>query len=288
MKDARNPLHDRNQFEYVLEHMLGEFDRDQRESTDMDLATDFEYAAAALDIAVAESNPIDLPSGLVDRLMAQVPAQAEQIIQGSSSDSLPFTSEPQSTTWGSSTTAQPSSRGNWVPWFAAAASILIAAVAIFMPRSAPSIADLASQRLALINSTAESKLIQWEWTATKDPAVIGEVSGDLVWNDELNKGYMRISGLEANNPSESQYQLWIFDATRPTGELPQFPDGLLSQRPIDGGVFDINDAGEVIIEIDAKLTVKQAAAFAITVEPPGGVVVSDRSRVPLLALAPSS
>lgn len=288
MKDARDPHHDGNLFEHVLEHMLGEFHREQRESTDLDLATDFEYAAAALDIAVAESNPIDLPTGLIDRLMAQVPTQAEQIIQDSSSDSLPFSTESESSSWGSKTNAQSSSRGNWVPWFAAAASILIAAVAIFMPRSAPSIADLASQRLALINSTAESKLIQWQWTATEDPAVIGEVSGDLVWNDELNKGYMRISGLEANNPSELQYQLWIFDATRPSGELPQFGDGLLSQRPIDGGVFDINEAGEVIIEIDAKLTVKQAAAFAITVEPPGGVVVSDRSRLPLLALAPTS
>ena len=74
---------------------------------------------------------------------------------------------------------------------------------------------------------------------------------------------------------------------RPTGDLPQFaiegfPD-LLTQRPVDGGVFDIAAqaaaTGEVIIPIDAKLPVGDARIFAITVEPPGGVVVSDRDIV---------
>ena len=35
--------------------------------------------------------------------------------------------------------------------------------------------------------------------------------------------------------------------------------------------------------IEAKLPVSNAVMFAITVERPGGVVVSDRSRLPLLA-----
>ena len=98
---------------------------------------------------------------------------------------------------------------------------------------------------------------------------------------------MTIGGLEVNDPSEFQYQLWIFDATRPLGELPQFAgpfNDLLTQRPIDGGVFDITQSGEVVIPINAKLMVQQGVAFAVTVERPGGVVVSDRSRVPLLAI----
>jgi hypothetical protein len=172
----------------------------------------------------------------------------------------------------------------------AAASLLIASAAMLLPRSAPVIqqqpVDLAVERLALIDQTPAEELTQWDWISTDDQAVVGEVIGDVVWSDTLNKGYMRISGLAINDPSLEQYQLWIFDATRPTGDLPQFGEGLLTQRPIDGGVFDITSTGEVIIEIDSKLFVKQAAAFAITVEPPGGVVVSDRSRVPLLALAP--
>lgn len=284
MNTPRNPYsHERDlsrASELVLQHMLGAHDHTQSDSVDADLALEFEYAAAAIDAAAAESNMIDLPSGLMERLNAQVFDHADQEDQHDANnepDSIPFVQQEPAI-----------ARGNWVPWFAAAASILIAAVAIFMPRSTPAVTDLASQRLALIESTAQDKLIQWSWTATEDAAVVSEVSGDLIWNDELNTGYMRISGLEVNDPTQRQYQLWIFDSTRPSGELPQFGDGLLSQRPIDGGVFDINDSGEVIIEIDAKLTVQQAAAFAITIEPPGGVVVSDRSRVPLLALPSAS
>ncbi|MBK6751223.1 MAG: hypothetical protein IPG67_14780 [Acidobacteria bacterium] len=37
--------------------------------------------------------------------------------------------------------------------------------------------------------------------------------------------------------------------------------------------------GDVIIPIDAKLKAKNPAMFAITVEKPGGVVVSDRKKI---------
>jgi anti-sigma-K factor RskA len=64
--------------------------------------------------------------------------------------------------------------------------------------------------------------------------------------------------------------LWIFDPER-------------DEKPIDGGVFDVDKEGEVLIPIHAKLPVGKPTLFAITVEKPGGVVVSDRSRLPLLA-----
>ncbi len=47
----------------------------------------------------------------------------------------------------------------------------------------------------------------------------------------------------------------------------------------------MNASGEVVVEIDAKLPVAEAALFAITVEAPGGVVVSSRERIALLAQA---
>jgi len=82
---------------------------------------------------------------------------------------------------------------------------------------------------------------------------------------------MRLSGLPANRSAAEQYQLWIVDPSR-------------DERPIDGGVFDI-PAGvdEVIVPIDAKLRAADPKAFAITLEQPGGVVVSDG---PLLVVAP--
>jgi anti-sigma-K factor RskA len=71
-----------------------------------------------------------------------------------------------------------------------------------------------------------------------------------------------------------QYQLWIFDGGR-------------DQRyPVDGGVFDVpTNATEVVIPIHAALPVLSAKAFAVTVEKPGGVVVSGRQHVVVLGAA---
>jgi hypothetical protein len=280
MTDAHNPQFDDRVLDLVLDRVLGEHETLIDDSIDLQLFEEMEIAAAILDQAAAESAPLDMPDGLADRIKSSVDHYpAQQVFQSESPYRIDQPTQQ----------AVPQ-RVQWVPWMVAAASLLIASAAMLLPRSAPVIqqqpVDLAVERLALIDQTPAEELTQWDWISTDDQAVVGEVIGDVVWSDTLNKGYMRISGLAINDPSLEQYQLWIFDATRPTGDLPQFGEGLLTQRPIDGGVFDITSTGEVIIEIDSKLFVKQAAAFAITVEPPGGVVVSDRSRVPLLALAP--
>jgi hypothetical protein len=44
----------------------------------------------------------------------------------------------------------------------------------------------------------------------------------------------------------------------------------------------VDDAGEVVIPIDPKLPVGQPTLFAITVERPGGVVVSDQGRIAMV------
>jgi len=51
---------------------------------------------------------------------------------------------------------------------------------------------------------------------------------------------------------------------------------------VDGGVFDITDDGKVIVPIEAKLPVGAPTLFAITVERPGGVVVSDQGRIAMV------
>ena len=57
-----------------------------------------------------------------------------------------------------------------------------------------------------------------------------------------------------------------------------------SAIPVDGGVFDVRgDGDEVIVPIRASLPVGSPLAFAVTIERPGGVVVSDRSRVVVIA-----
>jgi hypothetical protein len=97
------------------------------------------------------------------------------------------------------------------------------------------------------------------------------LQGDVVWDDQSQQGYLRLTGLRANDPSREQYQLWIFDAGR-------------DQRyPVDGGVFDVNGAGSTVVRIRAAVKVHNAVVFAITVEQPGGVVVSSRERIAGLA-----
>ena len=96
-------------------------------------------------------------------------------------------------------------------------------------------------------------------------------TGDIVWSDAKQAGYIRITGLPKNDPTKSQYQLWIVDED-------QDP-----KTPIDGGVFDASSDGEIVIPINAKIRVKGAKVFAITVERPGGVVVSKQEKVAALA-----
>ena len=82
---------------------------------------------------------------------------------------------------------------------------------------------------------------------------------------------MIFKGLPVNDKSKETYQLWIFQ------------DAELEKHPIDGGVFNVNDNGDVIVPIDAKLRVNGPKVFAITVEKPGGTVVSEREKIVALA-----
>jgi anti-sigma-K factor RskA len=100
------------------------------------------------------------------------------------------------------------------------------------------------------------------------------MSGDVVWDPATQRGYMHFSGLAANDPSIHQYQIWIFDGSRD------------KRYPVDGGVFDVPaNTNEVIIPIRATLMVRKPAAFAVTVEKPGGTVVSGREHIVALGAA---
>ena len=53
---------------------------------------------------------------------------------------------------------------------------------------------------------------------------------------------------------------------------------------MDGGVFDMPPGGEAAeVPIRAKLAVAEPTLFAVTVERPGGVVVSSRERTATIA-----
>lgn len=160
----------------------------------------------------------------------------------------------------------------WFGWLAAAAALLIAAVGWYRAIGTQGSAGpartltLAAQFEAFKKSADDA--IHWPW-AGKEPGYEG-VKGEVYWSDKLQRGYMLLTGLMPNDPKVKQYQLWIVDPKR-------------DKHPVDGGVFDIAQTpaagdrlptGEVVVPIDCKLRVESPAAFALTVEQPGGVVVS--------------
>jgi hypothetical protein len=154
-------------------------------------------------------------------------------------------------------------------WIVSIAACLFAAFTWYSLQNngEPALPGLLERRVALLASATDVTQVQWApgKTPFESPVV-----GDVVWSNEAQNGFMRFVGMPINDSSREQYQLWIIDPGR-------------DDVPIDGGVFDIDSTGEVIIPISAKLRVVSPVAFAITIEKPGGVVVSKQERLPLLA-----
>lgn len=123
----------------------------------------------------------------------------------------------------------------------------------------------------IYRQVAQSKdAIKWAWENNDGEGV----TGDVVWDTDKQLGSMKISGLPKNDPSTEQYQLWIIEENG-------------REHPVDGGVFDIKDDGVVYVMMQPKLLTAKPKQFAITVESPGGVVLSKQGKLPLLAKAPS-
>lgn len=166
-----------------------------------------------------------------------------------------------------------------IAWLFAAAAMIIALLGWVDQFERPKVIrpqtrSLAEQRQDLIGSEGDTRVIPWivndaKWITASEDAVIG----DVAWSDQAQRGFMSFKGLAANEDSDTVYQLWIFDKTRD------------ERYPVDGGTFQVSSSdSETIIPIDAKLAVNESVQFAITVEDDPGVVVSDRKRLPLVAV----
>lgn len=115
----------------------------------------------------------------------------------------------------------------------------------------------------------ESDTQRLEFASASDP--YAGLSGEVIWNDEKQEGYMSLENLSVNDPTINQYQLWIVDPER-------------DELPVDGGVFDITQKdGKSIIPIRNALVINKPVAFVITLEQPGGVVKSKQEIVVALA-----
>jgi Anti-sigma-K factor rskA len=230
---------------------------------------DMEHAVAAVTLAGSAGQP-PMPAALAARLAQQAGQHF------AAPDRVVDLSKARAAAERTQVNAPRGTRrfGNY-GWLAAAACLVLA---IFVwQRSAPPpvlpaaqvmppppVITMAEERAALLAKTDSVKITLG---ATKDPGSAG-MTGDAVWDPVTQRGFLHFAGLAANDPAVLQYQIWIFDAGR-------------DQRyPVDGGVFDVPaNSTEVIIPIRATLMVRKLAAFAVTVEKPGGVVVSGREHV---------
>jgi hypothetical protein len=243
---------------------------------------EFERAAAAISLA-ASAHAEPLPAALAQRLARQADEHFAAITDPARG------TDPAAPR---NTTAMPprpraAARSGAYGWLAAAACLVLAVfawnrspplapvvtppAAVIPPMAKPAAPLTAAQERAAL--LAKSDSLKITLGATKDPAAAG-VSGDVVWDPATQRGFVRFVGLAPNDPAVRQYQLWIFDGGRD------------KRFPVDGGVFDIPvNATEVVIPIHAALPVLSAKAFAVTVERPGGVVVSGREHVVALGAA---
>lgn len=171
---------------------------------------------------------------------------------------------------------------SWLGWVAAAAAIAVAVMA-WQPFT-PTVRNN-TQLVSWVDQHPDA--VRWDWSPGLGDGAVDDVSGYVTFSPESQEGYMLIKGLEPNDPRIQQYQLWIWDQEREPD--PENPTPLADNvHPVDGGVFDVNDQGEVVIPIKLPLRVDQPYLFAVTVERPGGVVKSEKGSVPIIAKAPDA
>lgn len=223
-----------------------------------------ELTAAAIETEFLQSHAQDLPADLSKALRRNLPQAAPAPPTTPSIVVVPM--------W------QRIVRAPQTAWSIAAAFALLFAIGFLAnPKESGSPSDVAdlpaepSPQQARDQLLAKAgDLIESEFGGTES---YNGMSGKVVWSDELQEGYMTLTDLPANDPSKNQYQLWIVDPDR-------------DEKPVDGGVFDIPQGeSTAIIPIRNPLLVTNPQAFVITLEQPGGVVVSKQEVVVALAKA---
>ncbi len=258
-------------------------DSEQRELDGLDTGlAEREFRSLEMTAAAISMVDMTVEEPLPSHLQARILDDAERFITNAEVETAPW---PPSTAGVREIAAeQPSgSFFSWFGWAAAAAACIALAVNVwftrFQPRpeiavvqppvvETPLILTPAQMRDEMIRSTASLVKANWAAGNVKE---LKQISGDVVWSDEKQAGYMRFRGLPANDGKAETYQLWIFDKTQDKA------------TPIDGGTFDVPADGEVVIPINAKLKAAGPEMFAITIEKPGGVVVSKREKIAALA-----
>jgi len=234
---------------------LGELEKEFPELKD---DTSFEQMAAAISMA-----NLDTSEPLPASLHARIATDAGNFFGSGETEEYQktFAFEPKRSAW------------HWLGWAFAAVACLLLALTLLTTRLIPNVERVyvmttppptppMNQQMEQLLTASD--VVKTSMTDPKDPK---KIMGEVVWSDSAQKGFVRLRGVSVNDKTKEQYQLWIVAANQD------------AKTPVDGGVFDVNDAGEVIIPINAKIKVEKPTAFVVTAEKPGGVVVSKGEKV---------
>lgn len=235
-----------------------------------------EMTAAAINMAGVEVDE-PLPEHLYSKVAADAgkylgtePAEEEAAPWPPTIGREMFTQKPQRSLFG------------WLGWAVAAAACIALALNIWFTRvqpqeqvkvqptpvGSPRPLTPEEQLAAFESSTPNLVKASWAPGNIKD---MKDVAGEVIWSDAKQTGFIRISGLAMKGAPDYCYQLWIFDKVQDKA------------TPIDGGIFDVNSQGEIIIPINTKIPAQGPTMFALTIERHGGVVVSKRTQIAAIA-----
>ncbi len=263
------------------EDELMEVERLKKQSPDWENDVSLELAAAAINLSHLEISE-ELPASLRTRIFAAADDYFEVLEEPQKSVNFtPTVSENAGSSTVRTVAETKTSPWQWLGWaFAAAACIALAFT--LLTRTENKTPDIAKNPTATptpqTELSIEQKREQLMATAT-DKVVIPltnpknekEIVGDMVWSNAEQKGYARFTNLPVNDAAKETYQLWIVDETQD------------AKTPLSGGVFNVGKTGEVIVPVNAQLEVKKPKVIAVTIEKPGGVVVSKQEKVVALA-----
>jgi hypothetical protein len=259
---------------------LDEADQAELDGLSPDADTEFrslELTAAAIGLADAEIEP--MPAHLRAKIEEDADRHFAQA-QTLAAEAQPWPPAPTITSYSTS-----EDRGSgwfgWLGWAVAAAACVALGLTFYLNRPAPEreIANTtppqqtvppaptnAQMRDEFVKTAAD--IIRASWAAGNVKGLT-QVVGDIVWSEEKQAGYMTFKNLPPNPTDQYTYQLWIMDPSQ--------------EHPIDGGTFDVNAQGEIVVPITPKLKAKTPDMFAVTMEKPGGVPVSKKDKIVSIA-----
>ena len=142
-------------------------------------------------------------------------------------------------------------------------------------------AKLADQDKLLRSMSATNRLLAMELTQIKESnrlanlriALLNSLLADSpkavavsVWDNQKQTGVFHVENLKPL-PAGKDYQLWVID--------PQY------KTPVDAGVFQVDEKGNVRFEFKPRQPIAAANTFAVTEEPKGGRLTPTLDRMVL-------